>query len=74
MTLAFLDQRARLLVQCTAESPDDSWLSQTQKEGDKWQNPTTAQHHENSEKLIQRKEELMLCLEFEEKGLSQISK
>ena len=74
MTLAFLDQRARPLVQCTTKSSDDSWLSQTQKEGDKWQNPTIAQHHENLERLIQRKEELMLCLEFEEKGLFQISK
>lgn len=53
------------------KASDDSWLSQTQKEGDKWQNPTIAQHHENLETLIQRKEELMLCLEFEEKGLFQ---
>lgn len=74
MALPFLDQRARLLIQCTAKPSDESWLSQTQKEGDKWQDPRIEQHHENLERLIQRKEELMLCLEFEEKGLFQISK
>lgn len=49
-------------------------MAQPTQKGDKWQDPRIEQHHENLERLIQRKEELMLCLEFEEKGLFQISK
>lgn len=72
--LGCLDERTQLLIQCTAKFQDNSWLSQTQKEGGKRQNLRLEQYCENLERLIWRRSELVLCLEFEEKGLFQTLK